>query len=378
MNHVVQTGPNVKGKIATILLASAWVWSAGTGVAAQTYVWTTFVGRAGNTNGGDGVGTNAFFNQPVGGDMDAGGNFYVADEYNNAIRKVTPDGTVTTFAGKLGVAGTADGTAGAARFTQPTNLIFDKNGNIYVADTFGHTIRRITPAGVVTTLAGLGGHPGSNDGSGTSARFNEPNGIGYDPTDDVLYVADGQNGAIRKVTMSGTVTTVAGGGTSPGQLFYGVEQVAVGPSHRLYVCDAWASTIWTMDTNGGNRSILAGPGAGNAWPTGSGTNDGTGTAARFSFPESLWLDAAGDTFVADYDNSTIRKITPGGVVTTVGGRPGVIGTADGTNTAALFNLEEGIFVDPYGNLYVSDTQSSTIRIGYAGPPAIVSPPKTLR
>jgi hypothetical protein len=190
-------------------------------------------------------------------------------------------------------------------------------------------------------------------------------------------VADGQNGAIRKVTLSGVVNTIAGVGKTEGQLFYGVDQVAVTSSHHLYVCDAYNSTIWTMDTNGGNLSVLAGPGANNNWPTGSGSADGTGSAAQFGFPESLWLDAADNAFVADYHNNTIRKVTPAGVVTTVGGRPGVIGTADGTNTAALFNREEGIFVDPWGNLYVADTQNSTIRIGYAGPPAIVSPPQNL-
>jgi sugar lactone lactonase YvrE len=292
------------------LLGVVWLLWATSQSAGQTYYWTTFVGRVGETNGGDGVGTNAFFNQPTGGATDAAGNFYVADEYNNAIRKVAPDGTVTTFAGKLGVAGTNDGTGGAARFTQPTNLTFDKNGNMYVVDTYAHTIRKITPGGSVSTLAGLGNAPGSNDGTGSGARFNQPNGIGYDPGANVLYVADGLNGAIRRVTLGGTVTTIAGGGTGPGELFYGVEQVAVSSSGLLYVCDAWNSTIWTMDTNGGNQSVLAGPGAGHTWPAGSGSADGTGSAAQFSFPESLWLDSVGNAFVADYNNSTIRKVTP--------------------------------------------------------------------
>ena len=373
----VEAGGTAGWRIAAVISACVLLWGGSNEAAAQNYVWTTFVGRAGNTNGGDGVGTNAFFNQPTGGAMDAAANFYVPDEYNNAIRKVAPDGTVTTFAGKLGVAGTNDGTGGAARFTQPTNLTFDNNGNMYVVDTYAHTIRKITPAGVVTTLAGLGDVPGFSDGTGSAARFNQPNGIGYDTGANVLYVADGENGAIRKVTLSGVVTTIAGGGTSPGHLYYGVEQVAVNSSHLVYVLDAYNSTIWTMNTNGGSVTALAGPGAGSGWPVGSGSADGTGSAARFSFPESLWLDAAGNAFVADYSNDTIRKVTPAGVVTTVGGQPGVIGTANGTNTAALFNLEEGIFVDPWGNLYVADTQSSTIRVGYAGPPAIVGPPQSL-
>jgi hypothetical protein len=246
-----------------------------------------------------------------------------------------------------------------------------------VVDTYAHTIRKITPAGVVTTLAGMPGVAGFSDGTGSDALFNEPNGIGYDTGANLLYVADGLNGAVRKVTIDGVVTTIAGGGQSEGQLFFGVEQVAVNSSHLVYVLDAYNSTIWTMNTNGSNLMVLAGPGANHNWPAGSGSADGTGSAAKFSFPESLWLDAAGNAFVADYNNDTIRKVTPAGVVTTVGGKPGVIGTANGTNSAARFNLEEGIFVDPWGNLYVADTQNCTIRIGYAGPPAIVSPPQGL-
>ena len=374
---VVQAGRTAASTAAAVLLLC---WCATNHAAAQIYYWTTFAGHAGNTNGGDGLGTNAFFNQPSGGAMDAAGNFYVTDEYNDVIRKVAPDGTVTTFAGKFGVTGTNDGTGGAggtARFNQPTNLTFDKDGNMYVVDTYAHTIRRITPAGVVTTLAGLGNAAGFSDGTGSNARFNQPNGIGYDIVNDVFYVADGLNGAIRRVTQSGVVTTIAGGGQSNGHLFYGVEMVQVSPSGQLWVVDAVNSTIWTMDTNGNNQVALAGPGANHTWPAGSGSADGTGSAAQFSYPESLWMDTDGDAFVADYNNDEIRKVTPAGVVTTVGGKPGVIGTADGTNSAARFNLMEGIFVDPWGNLYVCDTQSSTIRVGYAGPPAIASPPQSL-
>ena len=141
---------------------------------------------------------NAFFNQPTGGATDAAGKFYTPDEYNDAIREVTPDGTVTTFAGKLGVAGTNDGTGGAARFNQPTNLTFDKDGNMYVVDTYANTIRKITSAGVVTTLAGIGNVTGFKDGTGPGALFNQPNGICYDTNDNLLYVADGQNGAVRR------------------------------------------------------------------------------------------------------------------------------------------------------------------------------------
>lgn len=123
-------GRKANSTVAVVLLVALLAWAGSKAAAAPIYVWTTFAGKAGAFDGADGVGTNALFNQPSGGSMDAAGNFYVPDEYNDAIRKVAPDGTVTTFAGTLGVAGTNDGTNGGALFTQPTNLTFDKDGNM--------------------------------------------------------------------------------------------------------------------------------------------------------------------------------------------------------------------------------------------------------
>ena len=193
----------------------------------------------------------------------------------------------------------------------------------------------------------------------------------------MFYVADGNNGAIRKVTQAGVVTTIAGPGTNQGTLYYGVEQVAVSSSDLLYILDAYNCTIWTVNTNGGSRADFAGAGTIKTYPANAGTNDGTGNKARFDFPESMWFGPTGDLFVCNYQSSTIRKVTPQQVVTTIGGQPNVIGSQDGTNSQALFNLPEGIFVDPWGNVYVADTQSSTIRIGYAGPPTIVTSPQNL-
>jgi hypothetical protein len=366
-------------RIGGLLVGAMLMTSAARQASAQNYVWTTFVGRVGQTNGGDGIGTNAYFNQPTGAAMDSVGNLYVPDEYNNAIRKVTPDGTVSTFAGMLGFtnAGTNDGTGTNALFTQPTNLAFDKDGNLWVVDTYAHTVRRITPAGVVTTVAGVGNSPGFMDGTGSIARFNYPNGIAYDSNFDVMYVADGNNGAIRKVTQAGAVTTIAGPGMSEGTLYYGVEQVAVDPSHRVYILDAYNCTIWTVNSNGGSRADFAGTGTVKKYPGNAGTNNGTGSTARFDFPESMYLGPTSNLFVCNYQSSTIRKVTPSQVVSTIGGQAYVNGSQDGTNTQAQFNLPEGIFADAWNNVYVADTQSSTIRIGYAGPPVIVTAPQNL-
>src|SRR5205814_1507614 len=137
------------------------------------------------------------------------GNAYVADALNNTIRKVTAAGLVTTLAGLAGTIGTADGTGSAARFYNPTAVAVDISGTIYVADTDNHTIRKVTPAGVVTTLAGLAGGFGTADGTGSAAQFKYPYGVAADNAGNV-YVADALNNTIRKVTPAGVVTTLAG------------------------------------------------------------------------------------------------------------------------------------------------------------------------
>ena len=351
---------------AAILLTSVFVWAAAGRAPAQVYTWTTFLGQPGVTGTNDGTGNGALFNQATGVVVDAAGNMVIADEQNNTIRVATPYGAVTTLAGLPGVSGTNDGTGTNALFNQPSNVTLDSAGNIYVADTFNHTIRKVTPAGMVTTLAGVGGQTGFQNGNGSAARFNQPNGVVMDPGGAFMYVADGINNAIRKVTTNGDVSTPAGGsgaagtnnGTGNTARFNFPEQVAVDSSGIVYIADAGNNAIRKM-TAGGTVSPLAGlPG-----PLNIGSQDGTGTGARFSYPESLTVDSASNVFVADYGNNTIRKVTPAGVVTTVGGRAGITGTNDALGTNALFNGEEGIFVDKSDNIYVTDTVNNTVRIG---------------
>jgi streptogramin lyase len=244
--------------------------------------------------------------------VDGATNVYVADGDNDAIRKITPAGVVTTLAGN-GTSGTNDGTGSAARFQAPEYVAVDSAGNLYVADTYNFTIRKVTPVGaswVVTTVAGLAGSAGTNDGTGSAARFYYPEGVAVDSATNV-YVADGFNDAIRKLTPAGTscvVTTLAGRATG-----------------------------------------------------GPGSADGTGSAARFNVPFGVSLDSATNIYVADSFNSTIRKVTPAGVVTTLAGLAGVPGSADGTNSAARFNEANGVAVDTNGNVYVADWGNHTIR-----------------
>jgi hypothetical protein len=359
--------------VASVLSAIELMAGGVIGASAQVYTWTTFLGQPGIAGSDNGTRSGALFNQPTGVAFDAAGNMYVADEQNNLIRKVTPNGVVTTLAGSAGNTGTNDGTGTNALFNQPSNVTLDSAGNIYVADTFNHTIRKITPAGVVSTLAGVGGTYGFKNGTGSGALFNQPNGVAMDISNSFLYVADGENNCIRKVTTNGVVTTPAGSqtsgtnnGTGSAAEFDFPEDVTVDPSGTVYVADGLNNAIRKM-TPDGTVSTLAGlPGLENI-----GSRDGTGTQARFSYPEALRADSMSNVFVADYGNDTIRKVTPAGVVTTVGGQVGIMGTNDGTGTNALFNQQEGVAVDKSGNIYVSDTQSDTIRIGIAPGPVLL-------
>src|SRR5207248_149187 len=148
-------------------------------------VVTTLGGLAGSLGSADGTGSGARFNYPYGVATDSSGNVYVADQNSNTIRKITPAGVVTTVAGMAGIQGSADGTGSGARFNYPYGVATDSSGHVYVADRVNHTIRKITPAGVVTTLAGLAGSSGSADGTGNAARFNDPTGVATDSSGNV-------------------------------------------------------------------------------------------------------------------------------------------------------------------------------------------------
>jgi sugar lactone lactonase YvrE len=324
-------------------------------------VATTLAGLAGSSGSADGTGSAARFNTPSGVAVDSAGNVYVADSGNSTLRKVTPDGVVTTLAGRAGKRGSADGTGSAARFSRPFGVAVDSVGNVYVADTSNNTLRKVTPGGAVTTLAGLAGSSGSADGTGSAARFYWPWGVAVDSAGNV-YVADYWNQTIREVTPAGVVTTLAGragyygraDGPGGAARFYFPEGVAVDSAGNVYVADTWNHTIREV-TPGGVVTTLAGR-AGS-----SGSGDGTGSAAQFNAPSGVAVDSAGNVYVADYWNSTIRKVTPGGVVTTLAGVAGSPGSADGAGSAAQFNGPSGVAVDSAGNVYVADYWNSTIR-----------------
>ena len=176
---------------------------------AQGYQWTNFAGIPGGNGSVDGTGSAARFLAPSSVAMDSGGNVYVADKNNNTIRKVTSGGGVTTLAGLAGIPASSDGTGSAARFNLPAGVSVDGSGNVYVADQNNSIIRKVTPSGVVTTLAGLAGSSGSSDGTGSAARFHLPSSVAVNSS-GIIYVADNGNSTIRKVTSTGVVDTLAG------------------------------------------------------------------------------------------------------------------------------------------------------------------------
>jgi len=330
-------------------------------------VVSTLAGSAGRPGSADGTGSAARFFRPWGVAADGPGNVYVADTENYAIRRVTATGEVSTWAGSMRLHGSADGAGSGARFILPEGVAVDVSGNVYVADTGNFTVRKVTPAGEVSTLAGSAGRPGSADGTGSAARFVDPVGVAVDDSGSV-YVADTQNHTIRKITPEGEVSTLAGSAGRPGSAdgtgstarFILPEGVAVDVFGNVYVADSGNSTIRKV-TPAGEVSTLAGS-AGRL-----GSIDGTGSGARFIFPEGVAVDEFGNVYVADTGNSTIRKVTPAGEVSTLAGSAGMLGSADGTGGAARFDHPGGLAVDGSGNVYVADTFNSTVRkIGSEG------------
>jgi PKD repeat protein len=329
------------------------------------YAFTTLAGGTYGTN--NGTGSAAQFNFPYGVAVDTHGNVYVADTSNCTIRKVTPAGTVTTLAGLAGNFGSADGRGSTARLGYPFGVAVDTNGNVYVADSNNSTIRKVTPAGVVTTLAGLAGSFGSTDGTGSAAQFNYPDALALDKAGNI-FVADTFNHTIRKVTLAGVVTTLAGSagnygtndGTRSAAQFNSPYGVAVDTNGNIYVSDTGNYTIRKVTPEGVVITLAGSAGI-------FGDTDGIGSAARFSHPEGLAVDPAGNVYVAEFYNHTIRKVTPAGVVTTLAGLTGVSGNTDGTGNTARFYSPDGLALDSAGNVYVADSANFAIRKGSSIP-----------
>ena len=318
----------------------------------------------------DGTGTAARFSDPSGLARDAAGNLYVCDARNHVIRKIAPGGVVTTIAGQAGVSGAVNGSGSAARFCFPSDIAVAPNGTLYVADTGNHCIRKITTAGVVSTLAGdLGSADdidvtyGSTDlvsvgvdldGTGSAARFNSPSGITYAPG-DFLYVSDTGNQLIRKVTLSGAATTVAGKagewGTADGAgtnaRFSAPMGLCIGTDGNLYIADSTNHTIRSM-----TPQFVVSTYAGNALE--AACKPGPRLTARFSEPTDITPHPSGGFIICDSFGNAMFRLTAEGNVT-------ILTQHEDASPNALANPNSAV-CDAYGNVYVSDTFHQEVRL----------------
>ncbi|HUL02164.1 MAG TPA: hypothetical protein VLV16_02905 [Gemmatimonadales bacterium] len=297
---------------------------------------------------------------PMGVTVDGADNVYIADPTNSVIRKITPQGVVGVFAGTEFVPGSADGAGSVAQFQGflVDKIAADSLGNLYVADGGNNAIRKITPSGVVSTFAGTAGITGSADGTGAAAQFSSPSAVATDTVGN-LYVADAGNHSIRKITPAGVVSTLAGGtfgsadGTGGAAQFGSISGVATDSTGNVYVADEWFCTIRKI-TPAGVVSTFAGT-AGSF-----GHADGLGAAAQFESPSDVATDSSGNVYVAD---QSIRVITPAGVVSTLAGSRNSPGTsvADGPLGTAVFGYTVALTVDSAGNVYLADWGNSIVR-----------------
>ncbi len=319
----------------------------------------------------------AVWRSPAGLCIDAAGSVWVADRADNVIRRISPLAVIELAAGAAGTAGEADGAATTARFRQPSAVIADASGTLYVADTGNGTIRLIRTDGTVTTLAGSPTQRGSADGAAASATFNAPAALALDAAGNLL-VADAGSSVVRKISPSGAVTTLAGSadnrgdrdGTGAEARFNAPAGIAVDGNGNLAVADTGNNLIRHITPAGVVTTLAGTPGV-------SGRSDGAGMTALFDQPTGLAFDAGGNLFVADTGNSTIRRIGPTGIVTTVAGWPGIGGLRDGAGGEALFNQPRGVAIDAAGTVWVADTGNAAIRkISAAG--GVVTPTLTER
>ncbi|MFY7999642.1 MAG: IPT/TIG domain-containing protein, partial [Candidatus Kapaibacteriota bacterium] len=331
-----------------------------THIFAQVGTVTTFAG-SGTAGWFDATGTGAQFSYSTGVCNDGAGNIFVADNFNNRIRRIViATGVVTTIAGN-GTAGYVDGTGTGAQFNGPTGICTDGAGNLYVADYNNSCIRRIVIAtGVVTTFVG-NGTAGFVDGTGTGAQFSAPAAVCSDGAGN-LFVADNFNHAIRRIVIAtAAVTTLAGNGSSG---FVDGTGAAARFNRPFGICSDGAGNLFVADrTNHSIRRIVIATAAVTTL-AGNGTLgfvNGTGTAAQFRNPIGICIDGAGNLFVGDFLNHSIRQIVIAtAVVTTLAGN-GSLGYVDALGTAAQFNSPNGVCLDGLNNLVVADANNNRIR-----------------
>jgi sugar lactone lactonase YvrE len=326
-------------------------------LSAVTAAVTTF---AGNGTAGylDAPGLSAQFNNPQGVAVDSKGDVYVSDSYNSLIREITPAGSVTTVAGNQTI-GYADGLAAAAQFYGPAGSAFDAQGNLYVADLGNNVIRKITPSGIVSTYAGTG-VAGYYDGAATSAsktsstdllaQFNSPQGVAVDASGNV-YVADRGNNVIRKISTAGRVTTIAGvkapgfiDGTGTTATFNNPSGVAVDAQGNVYVTDEGNSALRKITTANVVTTIAGSP-----------TEN-----YLLNHPTAITIDKQGNLYIVDSE-ARVLEFTASNILYVLAGKLNVSGFVNGPGTSALFSYPQGIAIDANGNIYIADQYNNCVR-----------------
>jgi trimeric autotransporter adhesin len=327
----------------------------------QAYAGT---GQAG-FSGDNGPATSALLNYPLGLAIDSRDNLYIADTSNHRVRVVSPDGTITTLTGSS-IAGFSGDNQPASNglLSQPSGLAVDSTGNLYIADTGNNRIRKVAPYGNITTVAGSAGAGFAGDnGPATQALLNTPRGVGVDGTNNV-YIADTENHRVRRVTPQGVITTVAGSDPARGDngqaalaRLFRPSGLAVDTQGNVYIADTLNHRVRRVNPQGVIVTL-----AGTGTPGNSG-DDGPAVRAQLSSPGGLALDRGGNVYVADTGNHAIRRISPGGGITTFAGTLGQAGNDGDLGQAALAHLRSpnGVAVDASGNVYVADSGNNRVR-----------------
>ncbi len=321
---------------------------------------------AGGFSGDGGAATSAQLYEPNSVAFDSSGNLYIADRNNHRVRKITSDGIISTFAGTTSAGFSGDGGAAtSAQLSHPNGVTFDGSGNLYIADSGNNCVRKVTPSGIISTFAGTCGSSGNSadNGLATSALLNTPLSVAFDNSGN-LYIADYSNHRVRKVTSSGTISTFAGttggfsgdGGAATSAQLNTPSGVAVDSSGNLYIGDQYNHRVRKVALDG-IISTFAGTTTG-----GFSGDGGAATNAQLRNPTGVVFDSSGNLYIADTANHSVRKITPAGTISTVTGTGAAGFNGNGiAATSAQLNYPYGVGVDGSGGLYITDNLNRRIR-----------------
>jgi DNA-binding beta-propeller fold protein YncE len=383
VDYTVAANTTTSARSGTLTIAGQTftLTQAGVTGGAQNVITTVAGNGTAGFSGDGGPATSASLETPIGIAVDVAGNLYIADTANNRVRKVSPGGIITRVAGS-GVRGFSGdgGLATSASLWNPSGLAVDAAGNLYIADASNNRIRKVSPSGIITTVAGGGTGYFSDGGPATSGSLVFVQGVAVDPAGN-LYIADRYTMCIRKVSPSGTISTVAGnglwafsgdGGPATSASLSWPDGVALDVAGNLYIADTANNRVRKVSP-AGIITTVAGNGTG-----GFSGDGGPATSASLYSPYGMALDGAGNLYIADTGNNRIRKVSPSGTISTVAGS-GISGfSADGEPaTSALLNRPHGVALDTAGNLYIADTGNNRIRKVWAAAPSFTASPASL-